>query len=244
MPRLVPTRLAAACALALIVVLSVAATAVAKGPLVDLRVVGKGGKVLAEKQAGASPVSVKASPRADCFGPGTGGSGETVTVKAPTAMSALVTASKSTASLRPLLLTDAFEFGLGLCGIGGSEATRELSWLFKVNHVAPEVGGDSVRVKTGDEVLWALAPFPYPDELDLEVPASARVGSPFTVRVFGYDAKGKRKPVAGAKVTGAANPTGADGRATVTLAKPALLIARHGDDIPSPRERVCKPSCR
>jgi hypothetical protein len=244
MPRLVPFRLAAACALALIAVLSVAAAAGAKGPLVDLRVVGKGGKVLAEKTVGAGPVSVKASPKADCFGPGTGGSGAAVEVKAPTAMSALAGASRSTASLRPLLLTDAFDFGLGLCGIGGEEGTKTLSWLFKVNHVAPELGGDSVKVRSGDEVLWALGPFPYPDELSLEVPVSARVGSPFTVRVFAYDAKGKRKPVAGAKVTGGASPTRADGRTTVTLAKPSRLIARHDGDIPSARERVCKPACK
>jgi hypothetical protein len=239
MPRLVPTRLAAACALALITVLSVAATAVAKGPLVDLRVVGKGGKVLAEKPAGAGPVSVKSSPRADCFGPGTGGSGESVAVKAPTAMSALATASKSTASLRPLLLTDAFEFGLGLCGVGGSEATKELSWLFKVNHVAPEVGGDSVKVKAGDDVLWALAPFPYPDELSLQAPDRVEPGRPFTVRVSAYDAKGRRKPAAGVTVSGAADPTDKSGAATVVLRKPRRLIARNGEDIPSNREAVC-----
>lgn len=239
MPRLVPIRLAAACALALIVVCSAVATAVAKGPLVDLRVVGKGGKVLAEKQVGAGPASVKASPRADCFGPGTGGSGKNVTVKAPTAMSALVTASKSTASLRPLLLTDAFEFGLGLCGIGGSEATKELSWLFKVNHVAPEVGGDSAKVKSGDEVLWALAPFPYPDELWLQAPRNVEAGRPFGVQVFAYDTKGKRKPAAGVTVSGAAEPTGKDGMTTVVLQKPRRLIARNGEDIPSNRDAVC-----
>jgi len=239
MPRLVPFRLAAACALALIVVLSAVATAVAKGPLVDLRVVGKGGKVLAEKQASAGPVSIKASPRADCFGPGTGGSGESVTVKAPTAMSALAGASKSTAALRPLLVTDAFEFGLGLCGVGGSESTKELSWLFKVNHVAPELGGDSVKVKAGDDVLWALAPFPYPDELWLRAPRNAEPGKPFGVKVFAYDAKGKRKPAAGVTVSGASEPTGKDGVATVVLQKPRRLIARNGEDIPSNRDPVC-----
>jgi hypothetical protein len=239
MPRLVPNRLAAICALALIVVLSVAATAVAKGPLVDLRVVGKGGEVLAEKKASAGPVSIKASPRADCFGPGTGGSGKNVTVKAPTAMSALAGASKSTAALRPLLVTDAFEFGLGLCGIGGSEASKELSWLFKVDHVAPELGGDSVKVKAGDDVLWALAPFPYPDELWLQAPRNVEPGKPFGVKVSAYDAKGRRKPAAGVTVSGAGEPTGKDGTTTVVLRKPRRLIARNGEDIPSNRDAVC-----
>jgi len=62
---------------------------------------------------------------------------------------------------------------------------------------------------------------------------------PFTVRVFAYDDKGKRSPAAGVKVTGADGATGADGRTTVTLSKPARLIARHGKDIPSNREAVC-----
>ena len=64
--------------------------------------------------------------------------------------------------------------------------------------------------KPGDEVLWDLAPsYPYPNELALEAPERARPGVPFEVRVFSYDEKGKRKPVAGAKVSGA---TGADRR--------------------------------
>lgn len=239
MPILVPFRLAAACALAFILVLSLAASAVAKGPLVDLRVVGKGGKILAEKTAGAATTSVKASPQADCFGPGTGGSGENVTVKGANAMSALIGASKSTASLRPLLITDAFDFGLGLCGIGGDEASTKLSWLLKVNHVAPELGGESVKVKAGDEVLWALAPFPYPDELWLQAPRNVQAGAPFGVKVFAYDTKGKRKPAAGVTVTGAGAPTGKDGTTTVVLQKPRRLIARGDEDIPSNRDAVC-----
>ena len=56
-----------------------------------------------------------------------------------------------------------------------------------------------MKLKPGDEVLWDLAPtYPYPNELVAERAAdSARPGSPFTVRVFSYDEKGKRKPVAG-----------------------------------------------
>jgi hypothetical protein len=239
MPRLVPFRLAAACALAFVVVLSSVAGATAKGPLVDLRVVGKGGQVLAEKQAGAGPVSVKTSPKAKCFGPGNEGSGETAAVKGGNALSALIAASKSTASLRPLLLTDAFDFGLGLCAAGGSEASGNLSWLVKVNHVSSELGGESTRVKSGDDVLWALAPFPYPDELWLQAPRQAEAGTPFRVKVLAYDNKGKRRPAAGVTVTGAAEPTGGDGSTTVVLRKPRRLIARNGEDIPSNRAAVC-----
>lgn len=239
MPRLVPFRLAAVCALAFVLLLSIAAPAVAKGPVADLRVLGSGGKTLAEDSFGAMTATIKTSPQALCFGAGTGGSGKSVTVKGPTALGMLIQASKFTAALRPLQLTDAFSFGLGLCNIGNSKATKKASWYLKINHVNPELGGDAVKVKAGDEVLWALASFPYPDELALVAPRRATAGEPFGVRVFAYDDKGKKKPAAGVTVTGASSPTGADGRTTVTLAKPQRLVARHGKDLPSNQAAVC-----
>ncbi|MGE4123524.1 MAG: hypothetical protein AB7F97_18805, partial [Solirubrobacterales bacterium] len=103
------------------------------------------------------------------------------------------------------------------------------------NHKGQQVGGDAVKLKPGDEVLWDLAPsYPYPNELALAVPDETSSGAPFTVRVFSYDEKGKRRPVAGARVTGAAAPTAADGSATVTVMGPTLLRAKHGREIPSP----------
>jgi hypothetical protein len=239
MPRLIPYRPAAACALAIALVLSSAAIAVAKGPVADLRVVNSNGRVLTEDSLAARTASVRTSPKAACFGAGTGGSGKSVQVKGPTALSLLILAARSTPPLRPLLISDAFDFGLALCGIGGFSATSKLSWYLKVNHENPELGGEAVRVRAGDDVLWALAAFPYPDELALEAPDRATAGRAFRVRVFGYDEAGKRRPVAGAKVTGAVAPTGRDGRTTVVLRKPARLIARHDKDIPSNRETVC-----
>lgn len=239
MPRLIPFRLVAACALAFVLALSTAAVAVAKGVPADLRVVGSGGKVLTEQTLQAGTTSVPTSAKATCFGKGTGGSGKAVTIKGATALGLLGRAAKSTASLQPLLLTDAFDFGLGLCGIGGSEATSKLSWYLKVNHVNPELGGEAVKLHAGDEVLWALAAFPYPDELALVAPDRAMPGQPFSVRAFSYDEKGKKKPAAGVTVSGAEAPTGGDGRTTVVLEKPRRLIARHGKDIPSNREGVC-----
>jgi hypothetical protein len=239
MPRLIPFRLVAACALAFVLVLSTAAVAVAKGPVADLRVVGANGKVLAEDSFGAFTASIKASPQATCFGKGTGGSGDTVTINGPTALGMLIQAARFTQPLKPLLITDAFDFGLGICGVGGSTATKTLSWYLKVNHKNPNLGGESVKVKAGDEVLWALAAFPYPKELALSAPDEAMAGEPFQVRVFSYDDKGKKKPAAGVTVTGAEAPTGADGATTVELSGPKRLTARHGKDIPSNSEAVC-----
>lgn len=240
MPRFTLFRLAAVCALATCLSLSIVAAAAAKGLSADLRVVGKGGKVLTEKRVGARTTAVKTSPKAICFGSENGGSGKSVKIRGNTAMGLLARGSNSIRSLRPLLITDAFDFGLGLCGIGGNVAKGEGSWYLKINHRAQTVGGDQAQFRQGDEVLWALAPsFPYPDELWLQAPQRAKAGKPFTVRVFGYDEKGRRKPVRGAKVTGAKSPTGADGRTRVTLAGPRRLIARHGQEIPSAKVGVC-----
>jgi hypothetical protein len=241
MPRLVPFRLAAACALALLAVLSSVALAQAKGVPAELRVVGSGGKVLTEQTLRAGTTKVPTSPKATCLGSGTGGSGKPATVPGATALGLLAQAAKTTSSLRPLLVTDHFidEFGLGICGVGGLASHGAFSWYLKVDHENPNVGGDSVKLKPGDEVLWAFAKYPYPKELSLVAPEAASAGVPFTVQVFSYDDKGKKKPAAGVTVTGASAPTGADGSATVTLAGPAVLAASHGADIPSNRVAVC-----
>jgi hypothetical protein len=240
MPRLVPFRLAAACALALVLVLTISGSASALPGTGNtpprLRVVGKGGKALVETSVGTSgQVSIKTSPKANCLGKGTGGSGHAVKVKGATALGVLARASKSTPALKPLLLTDHFlsEFGLGLCGIGKSKSTSKLSWYLKVNHKNPNRGGESVKVHAGDQVLWALEPFPYPEELSLLAPFSAHPGVPFEVTVFSYNDKGKKKPAAGATVTGALLPTDASGHTMVTLTEASSLVATLGKDIPS-----------
>jgi hypothetical protein len=240
MPRIISFRPAAACMLALALSLAVTAAAVAKGVSADLRVVGKGSKVLTEQTLDTGTTTIKTSPRANCFGAGTAGSGKAVTIKGATALGLLGQASKSTASLRPLLLTDAFDFGLGICAVGTSKVSGKASWYLKVNHKGASVSGDAVKLKPGDEVLWDLAPsYPYPNELGLIVPVGVTAGVPFEVQVVSYDEKGKRQPVSGATVTGASGPTAANGKATVTLGATAALIATHGKDIPSPAEEVC-----
>jgi hypothetical protein len=241
MPRINPTRLGAASALALILSLSIATGAPAKGSTANLRVVGAAGKVLAEEQVttGAA-VSVKTSPKATCFGRGTGGSGKSVSIQPNTAMGLLARGSKSIAALRPLTISDHFSFGLALCGIGSSVARGKSSWYVKIDHKGIAVGAERAKIKDGGEVLWDLAPsYPYPNELSLEAPETATAGMPFTVHVYSYDEKGRRKPVAGATVTDAAAPTAADGSATVTLTALTRLSATHGREIPSAAVAVC-----
>lgn len=244
MPRITPSRLAAACALAITLSMALAAGASAAGFKAELRVVGSGSKVLAEKPVATATTAVKTDPKAECFGKGSGGSGDPVTIKGNTAMGLLARASRSTPALSPLSISDSFDFGLALCGVGRSVAKGSSSWYLKINHKSLSVGGDVAKIHPGDEVLYALvkteAPsYKYPEELALAGPSTAKPGVPFTVRVLSYDEKGKSKPAGGVKVTGASAPTGADGRTTVTLSKPAQLIATGAGEIPSAREPVC-----
>jgi hypothetical protein len=240
MPRTNPFRLGAACALALILLLSTAALAAAKGTEATLRVVA-GQKVLADKTLRTGTTAVPTSKAATCFGRESTGSGKAVRVSGPTPLGLLAQAARSTKSLRPLLITDAFSFGLGLCAIGGIEAKGEAFWQLRVNHKSSSVGGDAVKLKRGDEALWYLTPSfeAATEELWLKAPQRVRAGKSFPVRVFAYDEKGKRKPAAGVKVSGASGRTNAKGLAAVTLRRPAQLIARHGKYIPSNRAPVC-----
>ncbi|MFN8216873.1 MAG: hypothetical protein U0R71_09790 [Solirubrobacterales bacterium] len=240
MPGSTPNRLAAACTLVLSVSLLLAPAALGKGAEVDLRVVGKGGKVLTERTVRTASTQVETSSRAACFGKGSGGSGAKVTIAGDTAMGVLARASLTTGSIAPLLISDHFDFGLALCGVGGSIVSGEASWYLKIDHRALAVGGDQAKVKPGQEVLWDLAPsYPYPDELVLQAPPRVSAGVPFGVRAFSYDEKGRRKPAAGVRIPGAAGLTGSDGRAVVTLNGPRRLGATKDGDIPAARVAVC-----
>jgi hypothetical protein len=239
MPSSTYMRRAAAFALAMISLLCATAAAAAKTVPVHVRVLSTGGNVLADQVQYTGPTSVPTTRGADCFGAGTGGSGKPAKVPGTTALGVLGDAARTDGDLRPLSISDHFDFGLALCGVGGHVAKGSKSWYLKVNHVDPQLGGDSVRVRRGDEVLWYLAPsYPYPDELELLAPGRAEKGVPFAVRVFAFDDAGKRSPAGGVKLPGADLPTGSDGRTTVQLDRSTLLTARMGKAIPD-AARVC-----
>jgi len=227
-------------ACALVLCLALAVTASAAAATATLRVVGKGNVVLAEGPVKTANISVKTSPKATCLGAGTGGSGKSVALKGNTALGLLADGTKTIPRLAPLLLTDHFSFGLGLCGVGKSVAKGNASWYLKINHKGATVGGEKAKIKAGDEVLWDLAPsYPYPEELVVSAPARVSAGVPFAVRVYAYNEKGKRKPMKGATVTGATGPTDAQGKVMVTLTEPTLISAALGNAIPSAQVPVC-----
>jgi hypothetical protein len=238
MPRTMKLRTIAVCALVLCLALAV--TASASATTATLRVVGKGNVVLAEGLVKTSNIKVKSSPKATCFGAGSGGSGKSVSLQGKTALGLLANGAKTISELAPLSISDHFSFGLALCGVGKSVATGKASWFLKVNHKGATVSGNKVKIKAGDEVLWDLAPsYPYPEELVLSAPQQATAGVPFAVHVYAYNEKGQHKPMKGATVTGATGPTDASGEVMVTLTEPTLISAAIGNAIPSAQEPVC-----
>jgi hypothetical protein len=232
------TALSAACLVCLASAL-LAGTASAGTTTANLRVVNTAGTTLADQSQVTGDVTIKTDPGAKCFG-GAGGSGNNVNVPGPSALGIVQDAGLS------LSVTDQFSFGLGVCGIGGYSFHEGDSafWYAKVNHVGLQVGGDQYTLHAGDNVLWYLSPgFPAPNELQLDAPPSARSGEPFTVHVYGYDDAGNRTPTAGAVVTGADQPTAADGSTTLELTQTLKLQALHGTDIPSNQAVVaCVPT--
>jgi hypothetical protein len=212
----------------------------------DLRVVGSSGQ-LDDITQYSDTTTMPTSPQADCFGTGSGGSGQGVTVFDPNALGIVVEAAKSRGRLDPLLLTDKFVpdgFGVGVCGIGGQVARGSAFWYAKVDHVGLQVGGSQFVIHGGQRVLWYLSPgFPPPVELVLNAPVREAAGSPFPVQVLAYGDDGTPSPAAGAVVTGGTSPvtTDASGNALVSMSGPGVtpLQATRGSDIPSAVESIC-----
>jgi hypothetical protein len=214
----------------------------------DLRVVDPGGRTLADLTQLAGPVRIRTDDRADCFGPGTGGSGERVAVPGTTALGQLANAGAVDRGVRRLGVTDYFDFGLGICRIGSAVAPATGYWYLKVDHRASMAGADQTKVRRGDDILWYLITDfndPIPDELALRAPARVEPGEPFEVEVTAYDDGGEASPAAGVSVTGADAPTGADGTATVTVtAATKTLRATRAGAISSNGVTVCTKALR
>jgi hypothetical protein len=121
-------------------------------------------------------------------------------------------------------------------GVGGESQTTTQFWGYLLNFAFPSVGGCQQKVTQGDEVLWVFDAFNKTRALKLSGPGSATTGSPVTVQVVdGADGS----PQAGATVNG--NPTGADGRATLSFAAPGIyrLKAERADAVRSNRVILC-----
>jgi RTX calcium-binding nonapeptide repeat (4 copies) len=228
----------AACAASL-----VAAPAAAADPVIsELRV--EAGRAVVP---GTSYVTDTTRIRTDTR-PGCNGSGATKTVQGPSALGIVKSAARAP-SVRPFSVSDEFDFGLLVCGIGGTFAAADGSsfWLYKVDHKSPEVGGDQFPLAGGEQVLWYFVDsnrgINTGSELELVAPARSRPGTPFTVQVTEYDAEGHSRPAGGVLVFGAGGPqqTGPDGRARIVPNEPGRLRLRavRGNDVPAEPVSVC-----
>jgi hypothetical protein len=164
------------------------------------------------------------------------------------AMGIVANAAESNRRLSPFRTSDTFasEAGLLACQIGAYKGFDDRSWLYRVNLRAVNRSADRKRVDRNDDVLWYFADFSNGrntgDALELRgAPAAADPGEEFQVRVLGYPFSGTPAPAAGVSVTGASEPTAADGTTTVTAISGGVmrLRASGGDAVRSARVEVC-----
>jgi hypothetical protein len=119
-----------------------------------------------------------------------------------------------------------FSFGIEVNSIlGESVNNRSRYWeLFDNNHVA-NAGICDLKVKRGDQLLFASVPTrgkQYP--IVLKAPSKATVGKPFQVKAFYYrGASAATTPIPGVSFSGVKGTTNVQGAATVTASKAGKL---------------------
>ena len=230
------------------VVLLTAPAADAKSKWADVRVVASTGETLADHRQYTDDVKVKASEEAECFGESNPSSNDSYKLDDPTALGALIDASKADKDLKPLLVTDAFfgEFGsFGVCGIDtfvGSATFGEEYWYSATNGVGATSGPNQIPVSNGDRHLWYFATGSEAaiSELVVKTPVRAATDEAFTVKVTRVNPDGSKEPAEGATV--ADTLTDENGEAEITPEEPGEIPVRAvggTDDVPSAIANVC-----
>jgi len=229
---------------ACLAVLAAAPAAVADSVPAELRVEATGGVDLTHNWTYYSDTSTLKTDTSEACG----GTGQSRTFEGANALGILEHARRWHSRLDPLRVSDKFDFGMLVCGIGQFTASDSKFWTYKVNHVGPEVAAEQYPLKAGDDVLWSLQDINTGEntgnELELLAPDTVAPGASFEVTVNQYDFQGNRSPVEGAQVGGAV--TDKSGKASVTFdddAPSRILRAVHGVDIPSQPVRVCAGLC-
>ena len=227
----------AACAFA-----ALAAPSAADAAITQLRVEADGKDIGPGFHYVHDSVTYETSTSAAC-----GGSGDSGEISGPSALGLLIQGADFTRKLRPVQLSDRFE-GLGpfVCGVGEYEGSASAYWLYKVDHVAPEVGGDQFAIdRSHGEVLWYFVngTSNSGNELELVLPDQVvQAGEKVEVTVREYDSGGNASPAAGVRLTGAGNVmTGTDGTTTVEFEDAGTPFIRgvRGPDIPTDAEHLC-----
>ena len=111
--------------------------------------------------------------------------------------------------------------------LGEADNGPRYYWSIFINNRSASTGACEIKLHNGDQLLFAAATFPeYP--IAIEAPSSAIIGHQFKVTIVWFDAAGKRKPLAGARVTGngVGGVTSANGIASLTAHKTGKLVLR------------------
>ena len=229
----------AACVIAVAVVSPASAASVTS----QLRVEANGHDIGPGWQYAHDSVTYETSQSAAC-----NGSGESGTITGPTALGVLVQGADYTGRLDPVQISDQFDFGPFVCGVGNFESTDSAFWLYKVDHVSPEVGGDQFPIdSSGHSVLWYLMDTATGantgNELFLSIGDTiVQAGSPINATVLEYDFSGESTPAEGVQIMGAGDAvTDAMGGATLQFDEPGRQFIRgvRGSDIPTDGLRLC-----
>jgi hypothetical protein len=177
-----------------------------------------------------------------------GGSGESSSISGPSALGLLVQAADYTRRLDPVQISDQFEFGQFVCGVGTYTGSDTAFWLYKVDHASPEVGGEQFPINEGnEEVLWyfvdTVTGANTGNELFLSIgDPIVQAGSPTEVTVLEYDGSGQSTPAEGVRIIGGNGAvTDATGTALLTFDQPGRQFIRgdRGNDIPTDGQRLC-----
>jgi Ca2+-binding RTX toxin-like protein len=188
-------------------------------------------------------VSYSTSESAAC-----GGTGDEKSIAGPSALGLLLQGGTYNGALAFTQVSDQFEFGQFVCAVGPYESSSSRYWLYKVDHVAAEVGADQFTIEpTHDQVLWyfvdSAAGVNTGNELGLVADQrDAQVGTPVRVGVAEYGLNGEFTPAAGVRILGGDGAvTDELGFATLvfeTAGRPVIRGIR-GSDIPTDALRLC-----
>ncbi|HYH58347.1 MAG TPA: hypothetical protein VD790_03885 [Thermoleophilaceae bacterium] len=233
-------RLAAVAAAAVVLVSAV--PALAESVTTQLRVEAGGRDIGPGWHYVHDSVTYSTSQSAACNGSGDSGS-----IDGPSALGLLVQAADYSRPLQPVQISDQFDFGPFVCGVGEHESSTDGFWLYKVDHVSPEVGAHQFPItEDHDTVLWYFvnneSGSNTGDELELVGPPPViEVGQPVKVTVNEYDFAGKASPAVGVRILGTDAVTGADGTATLVFEEEGRTWIRgiRGTDVPTDAVGLC-----
>lgn len=214
-----------------------AVPAIARAAETTIRIEGSGATLLPETatRLADGPVALRDSFDADA-------------VEVPAGSATAQLAGAAAAAGLPLGF-QVFDFGgpasfITRIGPDAMPASFSPSWRLSVDHVAAQVGADTVRPPAGSRVVWAFVADSEARELDLSVsPDVVERGRDFEVAVRSYAVDGTATPATGASVVYAGVTRTADSAGRVTFTAQGsgrqAVTATRGAEVRSPARTVC-----